>query len=61
MGQQIENLPLTWKCFLRCWHIATIRPCDHFAAKLKEADTRLSFVIGSSRGDDGVFAVCIFP
>lgn len=35
MGQQIENLPFTWKCFLWCWHIATLRPCDHFAANWK--------------------------
>lgn len=24
-----------WKCFLWCWHIATIRACDHFAAYWK--------------------------
>jgi len=46
-GQQIENLPLTWKCYLWCWHIAIMRP---FSRILKEAEARLDFVIGSSRG-----------
>ena len=59
VGQQIENLPLEMFSLVLAY-------CNHkgmwsFCCILKEADTRLPFVIGSPRGDDGIFAVCIFP